>query len=351
MLNLMKIAILIIVCSQIFALNSNKVDAVRTENKGFYYSYSDPVYNSYTPVYYTYTPSSYYYTSDPNSSVYYGSTAYPTTYSYTSYPYYWRKGDDNKNAPNHDEIEKELHSLKKEIWGNENYNTDQTRKDGKAYDSRWLIAQLKISRALELEDLIKEHSNEPKNRENMDEVSISSDKESLRTESEPKKEKKNKDGKGNREEIEEMLRSETVDPNRKDKPIGKNSAKKIGNISNRNQLENESESERSETSTDSDSERTKSSKQNSIISEKPNKNKNSNKTKYLEEETDSERSETPNDTEKQNKKTNEKTVIKNHLESREDCVDGECLAARKSENNMESENLKPKKLNLKGTTF
>merc|ERR1711934_456972 len=49
----------------------------------------------------------------------------------------------------------ELKNLKKEIWGKDSFDTTELRKNNRAYDSRWLIAQLKITRALELEDNLK----------------------------------------------------------------------------------------------------------------------------------------------------------------------------------------------------
>ncbi len=107
----------------------------------------------YTPYYYTYP-------------------VYSWSYSYwPSYYYIWRTGEDNNEVERKDEKQQkfdpvkaneELVKLKKEIWGKEDFSTEEIRKEKKAYDPRWLIAQLKISRALELEDMIKNPPKEEK---------------------------------------------------------------------------------------------------------------------------------------------------------------------------------------------
>jgi len=129
-----------------------------------------------TPYYYSYYPSYY-------------------TWYYPSYYYLWRTSEDNNEAERKDEkqqkfdpikAKEELIKLKKEIWGKEDFSTEQIRSEKKAYDSRWLIAQLKISRALELEDMIK---NPPK--EEKEEKKDKEQKKSLRTESEAHQEVSN----------------------------------------------------------------------------------------------------------------------------------------------------------------
>jgi len=54
-----------------------------------------------------------------------------------------------------EEAQKELKELKKAVFTDENYDTSDLRTDGKAYDTKWLINQLKITRALEIEDILK----------------------------------------------------------------------------------------------------------------------------------------------------------------------------------------------------
>ena len=54
-----------------------------------------------------------------------------------------------------EDIEKQLKSLKKEIFGNETASTDKIRKEKKALNPKWLLAQMKISKVLFLEDEIK----------------------------------------------------------------------------------------------------------------------------------------------------------------------------------------------------
>ena len=152
----MKFAILTLLISQAFFLRQDEVESLdkeiprRTEstaesNQYFYYT---PVTYSYYPSYYSYSYYDYYY---PYYSYWYG--------------LYWRTDGDNEAErskeqpkPQEFDVEKaktELAKLKKDVWGDEKYSTEEIRKNNKAYDSRWLLAQLKISRALELEDMIK----------------------------------------------------------------------------------------------------------------------------------------------------------------------------------------------------
>lgn len=171
----MKLIIALILVVSVFSL---RVVKEKKENeKGIAYTYSTPVYYASTPVYYTYTPSSYYYSFDPYSSYYFGSYVYPTTFSYASYPYYWRKtGQEGENAQKPEagkkpefkpeEAEKEIKYLKKEIFGDENYNTDEVRKSKKIYDAKWLISQLKLTRILEIEDLMKLYEENNKKKDN-----------------------------------------------------------------------------------------------------------------------------------------------------------------------------------------
>ena len=125
------------------------------------YTFSSPAYYGYSPVYYSYLPASHYYQYDPYFG-YYGSSYYQD-YTYVNYPFYYRgaaptnKNDKKpeKKESTKEEMSAELKNLKKEIWANEKFDTTDIRKKNKAYDSRWLVAQLKISRALELEDNMK----------------------------------------------------------------------------------------------------------------------------------------------------------------------------------------------------
>lgn len=48
-------------------------------------------------------------------------------------------------------MKKEVEQLKQEIYGNKDWNTNEIRK---GYDARYLLAQMKIARALELDDLL-----------------------------------------------------------------------------------------------------------------------------------------------------------------------------------------------------
>lgn len=89
-----------------------------------------------------------------NKPIVYSSNSGLVTYPLTQYPAgsvpttYSRKGSDKVNYMN------ELRKLKQEIWGDENFNTEQIRSEAQAFDARWLVAQLKITRVLELEDYL-----------------------------------------------------------------------------------------------------------------------------------------------------------------------------------------------------
>ena len=165
----------------ILIVSALSVTIQKEENKkGIHYTLSDPIYYAASPVYYTYNPTSYYYTFDPYSSYYYGSYAYPTTFDYTSYPYYWRKSaeakeEDDANKKKEKEnnstefkvenAEKEVKALRKEVFGDENFNTAEIRKQNKVYDLKWIVSQLRISRVLEIEDLLKLFENNSKKKE------------------------------------------------------------------------------------------------------------------------------------------------------------------------------------------
>lgn len=119
--------------------------------------YIDPVYYSCTPRYYTYFTSPIYY-------YFYGTPSYVTP---TEYILFRKEGESKTNSTNKQEkqqpiqnldkaaLEAELKELKKSIWGNENYDTNEIRKTGKIYDPRWLIAQLQVTRVVELEDYLR----------------------------------------------------------------------------------------------------------------------------------------------------------------------------------------------------
>merc|ERR1711957_653401 len=118
-----------------------------------------PAYYGYSPVYYSYLPASHYYQYDPYFG-YYGSSYYQD-YTYVNYPFYYRgAAPTNKNDKKPE---------KKESWANEKFDTTDIRKKNKAYDSRWLVAQLKISRALELEDNMKKGGKKSRDEDSSDE--------------------------------------------------------------------------------------------------------------------------------------------------------------------------------------
>ena len=112
----------------------------------------DTWYWEYDPIYYSDTPYSIYddcsLSYDPIYCAYYRKNQLKAGNNLKS---------DKKNertALKTEDMEKQIKSLKKEIFGKENYSTKELRKNKKAYDPRWLVAQLKVARLLFLEDEI-----------------------------------------------------------------------------------------------------------------------------------------------------------------------------------------------------
>lgn len=150
----MKIIIITLLLSSIFCFNQTNgtnVTEANTTNVTVTY-YEEPVY----------VVDEYYWTSDPVEYVYV--TELEPAFDYISYTYepyydlYYRRQDSKENPKKEmkkEDIEKQLKSLKKEIFGNETASTDKIRKEKKALNPKWLLAQMKISKVLFLEDEIK----------------------------------------------------------------------------------------------------------------------------------------------------------------------------------------------------
>jgi hypothetical protein len=221
MLGKMKLVILALAISSIFTMKINSsqenVDSSRTDQLVVYDVYPD-CWPSICPYYYSVSP-----------------LVYSDVYSYTYVDYFYsdffifrsESGAPVKQKFNKEKAAKELSSLKKEIWGTESFNTAEVRKTQKVYDPRWLLAQLKISKALTLEDAIK---NGGKNLRSDSEDSEESDRKLIEEKTKAKKaeeEKKEKEKKDklvaapkpvgpapsvwreNTDEVEETNRSET----------------------------------------------------------------------------------------------------------------------------------------------
>lgn len=222
----MKLIILVILFTSIFCLNSNNQENI--EAGDIVYTFSSPAFYTYSPVYYSYTPASYYYTYDPFFG-YYGSSYY-LDYTYVVYPFYYRGeapsnkvvANKEKRTASKEEMEKELKNLKKEIWGNDKFNTTEIRKNNKAYDSRWLIAQLKITRALEIEDSLKkqgtDNNKQPNNKVSAVVLKTNVDKEvkveTLKKDQSLNKTKNRQDDQEENDEMEESLENESEEDSR-----------------------------------------------------------------------------------------------------------------------------------------
>jgi hypothetical protein len=113
----------------------------------------DSIYYDYNPVFYDYDPLVY-------SSYEFSDLYLPSEFDYDMR----KKGTKEENVKkvkkmNVDELKNELTKLKTEIWGKENFSTKDIRSNKKAFDARWIMAQLKISRVLVLEDTMKNMKN------------------------------------------------------------------------------------------------------------------------------------------------------------------------------------------------
>jgi hypothetical protein len=63
--------------------------------------------------------------------------------------------NNTKSQPSLSKVEKELKELKKNVFGSADFNTEKIRAEKSAFDADWLAKQAKITRALQLEDYIK----------------------------------------------------------------------------------------------------------------------------------------------------------------------------------------------------
>lgn len=166
MIRKMKLLILLTLLCSIISTNLKALSKTLSSNENqdvvidYYYVFDDWYY-SFTPVYYTYTPTVYYYLCE----WWWFPSACDKTYII------WRQNELNKNSNdtgknnkiekkeiNINEANKQIKQLKKEIFGKEDFSTSDIRKNNKAYDPRWLLAQLKISRLLFLEDEVNKNS-------------------------------------------------------------------------------------------------------------------------------------------------------------------------------------------------
>lgn len=171
----MKLFIMMMLLVGSFALN------IKNQQYTWYYT---PTYYTYPSSSYVYYPSSYYYWATTTSPTYYTSS-YSSYYSpYTSYyyysipytyfsSYYYRK-DGNEKADNKapekaeppqpqpgtpEQAKKELTSIKKNLFGDENKDIKAFRE--KAYDEKWLLKQLALTRAIQIEDYLSKKDQSP----------------------------------------------------------------------------------------------------------------------------------------------------------------------------------------------
>lgn len=160
-MKIITIAVSLILLSSIIAAEPAKNSTNTTEKNETIVTYYE------TPVYYI--MDEYWFETEPIEYIYVP-TLVPTydyivdTYEPVIDQYFRKQSDNTKKEKSKEEIEKEIKALKREIFGNETASTTKIRKEHKAYDPKWLLAQMKISRVLFLEDQIKK--SEKKNRHN-----------------------------------------------------------------------------------------------------------------------------------------------------------------------------------------
>ena len=137
----MKLLIILALITLSFQIQVKK----NVNNQVLYTYYTAPLttYSLYDCAYYPYYPSL-------CSPYYFYSPAY---YTYDVYYYRKSKGEEPKKELSLEEAKKELAQLKKLLFGDENKDTSDL-KEMKSYDNKWLVEQLKLSRALEIEDIL-----------------------------------------------------------------------------------------------------------------------------------------------------------------------------------------------------
>ena len=154
-MKIITIAISLILLSSILSVEPAKNSTNTTEKNETIVTYYEPVY---------YIMDEYWYETEPIEYIYVP-TLVPTydyivdTFEPVIDQYFRKQSDNTQKEKSKEEIEKEVKSLKREVFGNETASTAKIRKEHKAYDPKWLLAQMKISRVLFLEDQIKKSEN------------------------------------------------------------------------------------------------------------------------------------------------------------------------------------------------
>lgn len=161
-MKIITIALSLILLSSILSVEPAKNATNTTEKNETIVTYYEPVY---------YIMDEYWYETEPIEYIYVP-TLVPTydyivdTFEPVIDQYFRKQNGNTQKEKSKEEIEKEVKSLKREVFGNETASTTKIRKEHKAYDPKWLLAQMKISRVLFLEDQIKK--SEKKNRKGND---------------------------------------------------------------------------------------------------------------------------------------------------------------------------------------
>ena len=148
----MKLIIFSLLSFGIFCLQINNLQTQNTlqSQSTCTSSLIDPIYYNHTPLYYGYYSSPYYYYYYDNSYIVPATNVIVNQQPVALY----RIANSNETLNrNETEIQNEIDSLKSEIWGQKKYNTSAIRRNGKVYDPKWLHAQMKLARVIELEDM------------------------------------------------------------------------------------------------------------------------------------------------------------------------------------------------------
>ncbi len=135
----------------------NETETV-TEEIYYFYEYPYQEYYLVEPVYYDPTPV-YYSSYEPVCMDVYDDVLY--TSNDVIYDIYYRKNNEGSKPNNLDEVSKEkigkiLDEQKAKIYGENSKSTVDLRKHNQIYSRNWLEAQLRVSKAIFLEDRIRE---------------------------------------------------------------------------------------------------------------------------------------------------------------------------------------------------
>lgn len=81
-----------------------------------------------------------------------GDDFFPFLDEFVTYAGWYRKGDKVKSEE--ENLKAQIENLKEKLFGKDNVDLKKMTEKKELYDEQWLVRQLKISRIMELEDLL-----------------------------------------------------------------------------------------------------------------------------------------------------------------------------------------------------